>query len=60
MAQTTANIDFDGVGAMLSVWNLPVQAPQYTSGRVKIKNGAESLEAGWTVSGQKILLVKKN
>ncbi|XP_034707310.1 uncharacterized protein LOC117930740 [Vitis riparia] len=50
VAQTIADIDYDGVGAMLSVWNLPVQAPQYTSGRVKIKNGAESLEAGWTVN----------
>ena len=60
VARTFENIDYDGVGAMLSVWNLPVQAPQYTLGRVKIKNGAESLEAGWTVSGQNILLVKKN
>ncbi|RVW16251.1 hypothetical protein CK203_067785 [Vitis vinifera] len=50
VAQTIADIDYDGVGAILSVWNLPVQAPQYTSGRVKIKNGAESLEAGWTVN----------
>ncbi|WJZ82237.1 hypothetical protein VitviT2T_002011 [Vitis vinifera] len=50
VARTFENIDYDGVGAMLSVWNLPVQAPQYTLGRVKIKNGAESLEAGWTVN----------
>ncbi|KAL6348862.1 hypothetical protein AAG906_033518 [Vitis piasezkii] len=34
VARTFENMDYDGVGAMLSVWNLP----------------AESLEAGWTVN----------
>ena len=57
MARTKENVNFEGVGAKLNIWNIPVAASQYTSGRIKISNGAESLEAGWTVIAQKILLI---
>ena len=57
MARTKENVNFEGVGATLNVWNIPVVASQYTSGRIKISNGAESLEAGWMVIAQKILLI---
>ena len=57
MAKTKQKINYDGVGAELNVWNIPVQDSQYTSGRIKISNGAESIEAGWTVIAQKILLI---
>ena len=52
MARTKQSINYEGVGAELNVWNIPVQASQYTSGRIKINNGAESIEVGWTVIAQ--------
>ena len=50
-------MDYHGVGATLSVWNNPAQAPQYTVGRIKLRNGDESMEVGWTVVAQKFLFI---
>lgn len=55
VAQTQELINYDGIGAFITVWNLPVNGPsyQYTTGRIRVVN-YDSIEAGWQVNYTKV------
>ncbi|XP_074293855.1 protein neprosin-like [Silene latifolia] len=46
------NKKFFGAGAAIVIYKPVVQASQWSSARIKISNGGESIEAGWMVNPQ--------
>jgi hypothetical protein len=44
------NQKYHGGSAIISIYNPKVEGTQYSSGRVKVQNGPDSIEVGWTVS----------
>ena len=50
MGTTDTNTKFHGGSAIISVYHPSVVGTQYSSGRIKVQNGPDSIEVGWTVS----------
>ncbi|XP_075641985.1 protein neprosin-like [Castanea sativa] len=44
------NIVYHGGSAIISIYNPKVEGTQYSSARIKVLNGPESIEVGWTVN----------
>ncbi|XP_075641964.1 protein neprosin-like [Castanea sativa] len=44
------NIVYHGGSAIISIYNPKVEGTQYSSARIKVINGPESIEVGWTVN----------
>ena len=44
------NQKYHGGSTIISIYNPKVEGTQYSSGRVKVQNGPDSIEVGWTVS----------
>uniref|UniRef100_A0A2N9IKQ9 Neprosin PEP catalytic domain-containing protein n=1 Tax=Fagus sylvatica TaxID=28930 RepID=A0A2N9IKQ9_FAGSY len=44
------NRKYGGGSAIISVYNPKVEGTQYSSGRIKVQNGPDSIEVGWTVN----------
>ncbi|KAK6934927.1 Neprosin [Dillenia turbinata] len=40
---------YTGVGAFMTIWNVPVTGSQYSAAQIKIQNGNEYLQTGWRV-----------
>ncbi|XP_065624761.1 protein neprosin [Quercus suber] len=47
---TDANTKYHGGSAIISVYHPSVVGTQYSSGRIKVQNGPDSIEVGWTVN----------
>nr|POF23167.1 hypothetical protein CFP56_70947 [Quercus suber] len=45
---TDANTKYHGGSAIISVYHPSVVGTQYSSGRIKVQNGPDSIEVGWT------------
>ena len=50
MRTKDTNRKYHGGSAIISVYNPKVEGMQYSSSRVKVQNGPDSIEVGWTVS----------
>ena len=44
------NIVYHGGSTIISIYNPKVEGTQYSSARIKVQNGPDSIEVGWTVS----------
>ncbi|KAK9276704.1 hypothetical protein L1049_006240 [Liquidambar formosana] len=48
--KSIANRKFKGAGAKISIYNPRVQPLQLSSAQIKIQNGGDSIQVGWTVN----------
>ena len=50
MRTKDTNQKYHGGSASISVYNPKAEETQYSSGRIMVQNGLDSIEVGWTVS----------
>ena len=50
MGTKNKNNVYHGGSASISIYNPKVEGTQYSSARIKVQNGPDSIEVGWTVS----------
>ena len=50
MQTKDTNQKYHGGSAIISIYNPKVEGTQYSFGRVKVQNGPDSIEVGWTIS----------
>ncbi len=50
MRTKDTNRKYGGGSAIISVYNPKVEGTQYSFSHIKVQNGLDSIEVGWTVS----------